>query len=189
MSRQRFRRAVALWLPVAGAATVLAFTVYGGVQQVQRSDADDPQIQMARDAAIAIGSGADPSSVASGATVDIERSLAPWIAVYGPDGVPIASTGSFRGKDPEVPAGVLADAHDGERSFSWEPLDGLRFATVAVPAGNGTVVVAARSLAEVERREGITLRIATLGWLAALAAAALGAFVGIWLRDRGEQRH
>ncbi|MEP6758697.1 MAG: hypothetical protein ABJB55_05840 [Actinomycetota bacterium] len=189
MGTKRFRRVLAVWLPVAGATTVLAFTAYGAVQQVQRTDADDPQVQLARDAAAAIGAGADPSSVATGPTVDVETSLAPWIAVYGADGTPIASTGAFQGKAPEVPTTVLSDARDGERSFSWEPRDGLRFATVAVPVGDGSVVVAARSLAEVERRESRTLQIAAVGLLAALAAAAIGAVLGVWLRDRGAQPH
>jgi hypothetical protein len=189
MGSQRFRRFLALWLPVAGATTVLAFALYGGVQQAQRADANDPQLQMARDAAAAIASGASPSSVTGGPTVDIEKSIAPWIAVYSSDGVPIAASGSFQGKPPEVPAAVITDAGGGERTFSWEPRDGLRFATVAVPAGDGTVVVAARSLAEVEQREDKTLQIAALAWLAALAAAAIGAFLGLWLRDRDPQPH
>ena len=189
MGSQRFRRFLALWLPVAGATTVLAIALYGGVQQAQRADANDPQLQMARDAAAAIGAGADPSSMTEGPTVDIERSLSPWLAVYGPDGAPIAASGSFQGKPPEVPSTVLADAAGGERTFSWEPRDGLRFATVAVPAGNGTVIVAARSLAEVEQRESATMQIAALGWLAALIAAAIGALLGVWLRDRRPQPH
>ena len=189
MRSQRLRRALAVWFPVAAATAVLAFTVYGGVQQVQRSDADDPQLQLARDAAAALSGGASPAQVTTGAPVDIETSLAPWIAVYGTDDAPTASTGSFQGRFPEVPTGVLTDARGGELTFSWEPRDGLRFATVAVPVAGGEVVVAARSLAEVERRETVTLRIVLLGWLAALLAAAIGAFVGVRLLDRSQQPH
>ncbi len=188
MGAHWFRRSLALWLPVAGAATVLSLTVYAGVQQVQRSDADDPQVQMASDAAAALAAGVDPSQVASGTPVDIATSLAPWLVVYGEDGAPRASTGTFEGHAPVVPDSVLTDAANGRLAITWEPRDGLRFATVAVAYPGGTVV-AARSMLEVEQREARSLEIAGLGWLCALGAAAIGAVAGVWLRDRGAQAH
>ena len=177
------RRAVALWLPVAGATSVLAFTIYAGVQQVQRSDADDPQLQMARDTAAALNAGATPDDVVPQTTVDVATSASPWLAVYDRGGAAIASSGTFEGHAPELPDDVIAQAVSEERTFSWEPRDGLRFATVATPYRDG-VVVAARSLAEVEHRESVTLAIAGLGLVAALVAAAAGALLGVWIRDR-----
>ncbi len=182
MASGRIRRSIALWLPVAGATTVLAFALYGGVQQVQRSDADDPQLQMARDAAAALAAGTAPADVASGPAVDVATSLAPWLTIYDADGSPVASTGSYHGDPPQIPDQARADAESGERSFSWEPVDGLRFATV-VEAYPGGTLVAARSLAEVESRESRTLAIAAGAWLAALAAAFVGALAGTWLRE------
>jgi len=183
-----FRRSVALWLPVAGASTVLAFTVYAGVQQSQRAAANDPQLQMARDAAAALDAGAMPDDLVLHPTIDVTTSDAPWLVIYSPDGTIRASSGSFDGQPPQVPDGVIADARNRELIFSWEPRDGLRFATVAVPYQGG-IVVAARSLAEIEERENRTLAIAAFGWLAALGAAAVGAVLGVWLRDRGQQPH
>jgi hypothetical protein len=183
-----FRRSIALWLPVAGAATLLAFAIYGGVQQAQRAEADDPQIQMARDAAAALAAGASPQEVASGPQVDVTRSLAPWLAIYGADGAPLAATGAYGGRPPVIPDRARSDAQGGELTFTWEPTDGLRLATVVEPYPGGTVV-AARSMQLVEQRETRTLAIAVAAWLAALAAAAVGAGLGIWLWDRGEQRH
>lgn len=179
MSSHLVRRALALWLPVAGASTVLAFALYGGIQQAQRSAADDPQLQMARDAAAALTAGATPQQVATGTPVDIRDSLAPWIAVYDADGNPLASTGSFDGKPPVVPDQARADAVGGERTFTWEPEGGLRMATVVEPYAGGTVV-AARSMREVEIRENRTLAIAAGAWIAALLAAAGGALLGAW---------
>jgi len=46
------------WIPLAFVATVLCGFVYGGIQQVYRNAADDPQIQMAEVAAAALAAGA-----------------------------------------------------------------------------------------------------------------------------------
>ena len=188
MATHWFRRSVALWLPVAGASTVLAFAIYGGVQQAQRTGADDPQIQIARDAAAALTTGTSPQEVASGPQVDVANSLAPWLAIYGADGAPLAATGSYGGQPPVIPDRARSDAQAGELTFTWEPTDGLRLATVVEPYPGGTVVVA-RSMQLVEQRETRTLAISAAAWLAALAAAAVGAVLGVWLRDRGQQPH
>jgi hypothetical protein len=176
-----FRRTLALWLPSAGVATVLAFALYVGVQQAQRADADDPQVQMARDAAAALSNGAAASDVVGSGNVDIEQSLAPWVVVYDAGGNAVASSGSFRGRPPVIPDQARADAADGERAFTWQPTDGLRLATVVEPYAGGTVV-AARSMQLVEERETRTLAIAVAAWLAAAAAAFAGAVAGVWLR-------
>ena len=188
MGSRRLRRVVALWLPVAGVAIVLAFAVYGGVQQSIRSGAEDPQLQIARDAAAALTAGRAPQDVAAGAPVDIAASLAPWIAIYDTGGNPVASTGSYHGQPPQIPDQARADAQNGELTFTWEPAAGLRMATVVEGYPGGTVVVA-RSMQEVENREQRTLEIAAAGLLFALAAAAIGAFLGVWLQDRGEPTH
>ena len=182
------RRALPLWLPVAGAATVLSFAIYAGVQQAQRSAANDPQIQLAEDAAAALANGASPRDVIAGPQVDMRTSVAPWVVVYAPDGTPLASTASFDGHPPVPPGGLLDDARSGRLDLSWEPVDGLRFAIVAVPYEGGTVV-AGRSLRDVEERETRSLEIAALGWLGALVVAAIGALSGVWIRDRGSQPH
>lgn len=173
------RRAFALWLPAAAAATVVAAFAFVAVQQGYRTSADDPQIQLAEDAARALGAGAAPAEVTAGPQVDMAASLAPWVVVYGPDGVPISGTGLFDGHLPEAPSGVLADARNGELSLTWEPRDGVRAAIVTVPFGDqGGVVLAGRSLKAVEEREGILTLMAALAWLAALLAAAVGALMG-----------
>jgi hypothetical protein len=168
MRASLFRRSLVMWLPVAGATTVLAMTIYVGVQQAQRSDADDPQLQLARDAASAI------SAVAAG------------LAVYSGDGSVLSSSGTIDGLAPVIPDAVRTDAQGGELSFTWEPRDGLRMATVAEPTAGGTVVAARSMMAVIESRENQTLLLAGFGWLVALAAAAVGAVAGVWFRDRQE---
>jgi hypothetical protein len=54
------RRALAFYVPVAVLATLCCGLVYALVQQDLRQSANDPQIQMAQDAARALDSGARP---------------------------------------------------------------------------------------------------------------------------------
>jgi hypothetical protein len=68
--------ALKYWLPAAVAATVLAVLVAGAVQQNIRQAANDPQIQMAEDAATSLAGGLQPAAAATG-KVDMARSLAP----------------------------------------------------------------------------------------------------------------
>ena len=179
------RRTVALWLPVAVAATGLAGLGYGAVQQDYRRSADDPQLQIAHDAAASLTAGASPTDVASGTQVDLATSLAPFVIVYDTEGTVLASTGTLDGTSPVPPPGVLqAVRENGQDAITWQPRDGVRLAIDAVAwkgsDGAGTVL-AGRSLREVERRvDELTLMVAA-GWLVTMLAAALAAFVGAYL--------
>ncbi len=179
------RRSIALWLPVAAISTVLAGAVYGAVQQSLRASANDPQLQMAEDAAAQLSAGAAASGVATGTTVDLARSLAPFVIVFDGSGGVLASTAELDGDTPVPPQGVLdAASANGVDAISWQPRSGVRAAIVVVPfddgAARGTVLVG-RSLRAVEERETNTLLIAGAAWAAALVvgafAAGLGAFV------------
>jgi hypothetical protein len=101
------RRASAVWVPVAVATTVMAGLVYGAVQQSYRTGGDDPQQQMAEDAAARLSTGARPEDVTAGPSVDIAASLAPFTIVYDAGGSVLASTGTLNGMPPTPPGGVL----------------------------------------------------------------------------------
>ena len=90
----RLRRAVALFLPSMVVATGLSGLVYAVVQQDLRSGANDPQEQLARDAAIRLDSGASPATVVGSTTVDIASSLAPFTASRGATITAVSSTPS-----------------------------------------------------------------------------------------------
>ncbi len=179
------RRSIVLWLPIATVSTVFAFMMYGTVQQALRSSANDPQLQMAEDAAASIAGGAAPDSVVTGSPVDIANSLAPFTIVFDRRGAVQASTAELDGHTPVPPQGVLdAATASGVDTITWQPRDGVRAAIVVVPYGSGTdggTVLVGRSLRAVEDREDRTLLLSGLAWIAALIvgafAAALGAFV------------
>jgi hypothetical protein len=167
------------WLPIAGAVVALCFLVYAAVQQALRESANDPQIQMAEDAANAFAAGTVPQSLAPAATIDIGRSLAPFLIFYDDSGKVLASSASLHGELPSPPHGVFeyVRQHSEER-VTWQPEPGVRIASVIVRV-NGPqygFVLAGRSLREVEKREARLMTQAGAGLLFTLGISL--AFVG-----------
>jgi hypothetical protein len=134
--------------------------VYVAVQHALRQSANDPQIQMAEDAAAALDAGQTHESLTSGPPVNMKTSLAPYLIILDSNKHMIATTGKLDGKVVLPPAGSFdaAAASTGkvgpakENRITWEPADDVRQAAVIVAHKNG-YVVAARSLREVEMRE------------------------------------
>jgi hypothetical protein len=176
-------RALTIWLPVAVLATIMAGLVYGVGQHILRSGANDPQVQMAHDAAASWDAGANPVSLIPSGRIDVGRSLAPFLIVFDSCGVEIASSAVLDGSSPRLPSGVFDSVRQaGEDRITWQPAQGVRIAAVIVPARQG-FVLAGRSLRLVEEREGDTELLALLGWLAALGATAVAAFAVAWLQE------
>ena len=171
------RRALAFFLPAAVLATLACGLIYLEVQQDQRSGANDPQFQLAQDAAARLDAGATPSSVVdAGVAVDPSTSLAPFVIVFDTQQAVVISNATLDGGVPEPPAGVLeAAGHGSPNAVTWQPRAGIRIATVTV-AWHGGFVLAGRSLARVEEQEQNAELLAGAAWifgLGALAAASL----------------
>ncbi len=163
------------WVPLALGIVVLSGTMYGIGQQILRQGANDPQLQMARDAAAALENGAVPASVVQrGVSVNLNESLAPFISVYDDAGVSLESTGVLDGKPPVPPKGVFDYTRThGEDRITWQPASGVRLAIVVVRY-EGTrpgFVIAGRSLAEVEHRSRHVYFVAAFGCLFALGGS------------------
>jgi len=166
----RLIRAFRLWLPFAVVVTAFCALVYVAVQQSLRQGANDPQIQMAEDAAAALDRGATVKSAVPLAQAEFSTSLAPFLIVYDLSGRPLASSGLLNGSLPDYPVGALQAARqNGENRVTWQPNPGVRIASVVVPYQDG-YVVAGRSLREVEKREAQTERFAGGTWLLALVS-------------------
>jgi len=162
-------RILARWLQLAALATATSMLVYLAVQQVGRQTANDPQLQIARDAATAITSGHRAENVASGPVVDIGRSLAPWITVTDDKGTILSSSARLHGDARTVPIGVLDHARaSGEERVTWQPERGVRMATVVVHNRTGGFVIAGRSLEESEARTAAYGKLILAGWFATL---------------------
>jgi len=172
------RTVLALWLPAALAAPVLAFAAYALIQADLRASGNDPQIGVAQQAAAQLAAGASPASVAAGASVDIARSAAVDMRIFDAQGNLVASTATLDGGVPALPPGILEAARArGEDRVTWQPRPGVRSALVVVPYPGGAVAVG-RSLAEVEARETSAGHIAAALCVLALAASAAGALAG-----------
>lgn len=162
-------RILARWLQLAALATATSLLVYLAVQQVGRQTANDPQLQVARDAATALAAGQQASSFAAGPAIDIERSLAPWTTVVDEKGAIVSSSARLHGNLRTVPAGVLDHARrTGEERVTWQPEPGVRMATVVVHNRSGGFVVAGRSLEESEARTAAYGKLILAGWFATL---------------------
>jgi hypothetical protein len=163
------------WLPLAVTIAVLAVVMYGAAQQLLRQSANDPQVQMAEDAAAGLDQGREP---VAGDPVDIATSLTPYLIVFDAQGRPVSGSARLHGQLPAVPQGVLDNAtRRGENRVTWQPEPGVRSATAIVPfsGAHSGWVLAGRSLREVEQRENNLKLLIALGALAALGASLVAA--------------
>ncbi len=169
-----------LFLTVTAASTLLCGLLYVTAQQLLRHSANDPQVQMAEDAAAALARGETPEPLrnrgAAAGQIDMARSLAPYLIDFDDALRPLASTVQLDGHIPVPPAGVFASAKArGENRLTWQPRRGVRSAVVVVPyAGlHPGYVLAGRSLRETERRVDQLGQLLRAGW-AGLMVALLG---------------
>ncbi len=158
------------WLPFAVVVTALCALVYVTAQQVLRMGANDPQMQMAEDAAAALDKGIGTDAVVSKQQVEISTSLAPFLITYDANGKPVSGNGLLNGQLPDYPLGALQSAkQSGENRVTWQPQPDVRIASVAVPYKDG-YVVAGRSLREVEKREAQAELLAVAAWFITVVA-------------------
>ena len=172
------------WLPIAAAVTALCLLVYVSVQQSLRSGANDPQIQLAEDAARALERGAMPESVVPANNVSIAESLTAFVIVYDSTLQPLAGSGRYHDRLLAPPPGVFEHARArGQARVTWQPAPALRIATVIVPATTATgakFVLAGRSLREVEERQMFARNMVAAALLGTLAMT----FSLVWLGER-----
>ncbi len=171
-----FLNTLRAWLPLAAAISLLSGLIYVTVQQTYRTGADDPQVQMAEDAARLLAAGQPADSLLPGGQVEISQSLAPYLILFDNNGNPTASNARLHGQIPDVPPGVLDYARQhGENRVTWQPEPGVRCATVIVSVSGQQAgfVLAGRSLREVEVREGRLTQTVALGWFVTLLATLI----------------
>ncbi len=168
------------WLLIAVIITGCSGLIYAVVQQDLRQSADDPQIQMAEDAAAKLAGGQQAQSIVPTEKVDIAKTLAPYIIVFDATGKPIASSAQLNGQTPTIPPGVFDYVRQhGEDRITWQPQPGVRSAVVVTQfqGQNSGFVLAGRSLREVEIREDDILHIVEVGWLGMLLVSLLATVI------------
>jgi hypothetical protein len=189
MLRDTFLRPALLFnaMVLAAISTVLALALYTIPQQVLRQGANDPQIQLAGDLAARLEQGVAPADAVPAGSVDIARSLSPFVIAYDDQGRPLASQAQLDGKTPVPPIGVFNYVRQhGEERISWQPVlgreHGVRIAAV-VQRVNGPqpgFVLAGRNMREVEAREQQVEQMAGLAWIAMLGLIFVGTAAFGW---------
>src|SRR5258705_8592366 len=143
-------------LAAAAIVTILTGLLYASVQQVHRSGANDPQLQVAMDISYKLKNGDVIGESLNDDTVEISQSLALFHTLYNDKVEPLASTGLLNGKPPSLPQAVFGFARkNNENVFTWQPQRGIRVAVVLkfVNSPSYSLVAVGRSLYEVEVRE------------------------------------
>jgi hypothetical protein len=149
-------------------------------QQILRQGADDPQIQIAQDSAGFLAAAQEPAFLHANTygTVDLAKSLAPFLLTFDAEKKPMAFTATLNGQIPTPPAGVFAyvKAH-GEDKITWQPAKGVRIALVAAyyksPKAEG-YVFSGRSLAGVEKHISSLQFMTFWAWVMTVIIAILG---------------
>jgi hypothetical protein len=159
------------WIPLGIAITLLSLFIYGAIQQVIRTGANDPQIQLAEDLANKLADGEAIPENLTADKVDIARSLSPFIIVFDSNKQVVASSAVLNNNNPVTPKGVLDYAREhGENRVTWQPQTGVRMAIVAIFYNDKAAgyVVVGRSLRENEIRTAKIGNLIQLGWAATL---------------------
>ncbi len=172
----KYRNLLVVYLCIFAFVSVVFLTIYAAVQQDYRQSANDPQIQIAEDAAASLDGGGAFQSVILPTRIDIATSLSVFTTVFNDAGQPIGSSGYLNGEMPTLPSGVFNYVRShGEDRFTWQPEKGVRDAVV-VTKYSGGFVLAGRSLREVEKRESALLAEVFVGWLISVAVVASCAY-------------
>ncbi len=162
------------WLPLAVIATILSALIYVAVQQDYRINANDPQIQLAEDISAQLAAGQKPEEAIPQYKTNLAKTLATFIVIYDDNNKPLVSTGLLNGESPVPPSGVFDFTRKtGQDRLTWEPVKGLRYATVVqyFKDKQSGFILTARSLSEVEQRINQLTKLVLAGWLAALVAS------------------
>jgi len=174
------QRSIALLGLALAVITVFAGLTYFLCQQLQRQNANDPQIQIAEDASSAFNAGQPvPTMDQAGSQIDIAKSLSTFIIIYNATGTAVFSTGLLDNAVPVPPSGVFdwVKAH-GQNRVTWEPTKGLRVAAVLMPyssSGESGTILVGRSLREIESRNRSLLTQVAIGWAIMMILTILGA--------------
>lgn len=160
--------------------TLLSGMMYGVTLFTMRSEANDPQVQMAEDRAVALTGGTHIENVIPKTIVDMENSLSPFVIVADENGKLVLSSATLDGEKPVPPAGVFMYSKEhGENRITWQPQPGVRAAIVVKPYHTGDksgFVLAGRSLREVEERKTDLGQKIILGWLVTMGVVGVMTF-------------
>lgn len=165
---------VLLFFVSLGCLTILCGIIYAAVQQVYRTAADDPQVQLAGDARDFLEKGHSVNELFSALklfpadSLDIARSNGVFVTIYDEEKRPVRSNGYLHQLLPTPPVGVFDVAKQKrENRFSWQPEAGVRIAMIVIHGDAPGIgfVAAGRSLKETEIREANLVKTIFAGYV------------------------
>lgn len=163
MKRNNFISHLSAAIIISG---ILLFN-YASVQQVYRSMANDPQLQIANDISNAIEQGKSYSYLIRPDTIEINKSSSVFTVIYNEEGAPMQTSALLDGKIPKMPKGVLEFTRQYCKDvITWQPREGVRLAVVVAKVtgiAKGFVLVG-RSLKETEIRTGELVTMMLITW-------------------------
>jgi hypothetical protein len=169
LGKEKVFNVLKIWVPLTVVITMLTGLMYLLVQQDIRLSTNNPQVQLAEDIAGQLKNNDISTDFMALSTVEISRSLAPFVVVFSESGQALMSSGLLDGRVPSIPKGILDYAkNNNEDRVTWQPEIGVRQALVAVhySGKNSGFVVAGRSLRESEKLTDSLTLITFVGWIA-----------------------
>lgn len=140
-----------IWLIVMFLITFTSLLVYSAAQQTLRQGANENPAILATETKLKLERGISPKDAVPAEKFDISKSLNTFVMVYDSNNNLVSSSAIIENKEPSYPKGVLNYvSNKGEDRVTWQPKEGLRFATIAIKYNNG-YIVAGQSLFETER--------------------------------------
>jgi hypothetical protein len=113
MQNHLINRLFSIALPILVAGSVIMLVAYAAIQQSYRQSANDPQIELAEDAAAALSGGSPADGLLLGMPqVDMSQSLMPFIMIFDDSGKLLSSSAYVNGSPsaaglPTPPHGVF----------------------------------------------------------------------------------
>jgi len=177
-----------IWIVIAFMATFTSSVVYLVSQQSVRLGANEIPAQLATETSIKLQSGQSAKKAIPTVKVEITKSLNAFIMVFNNNKNLVATSGMIGDFQPIYPTNVLDNVSEKNDSrVTWQPTNGLRYATVAIKYSGG-YIVAARSLLETEKLIDKIGKLVCITWIACIAflTFALGAIALYFKRRRKE---
>ncbi|MCM2532997.1 hypothetical protein NDK43_12115 [Neobacillus pocheonensis] len=166
-----------IWIIAMFFITFTCTVTYLVTQQALRLGANAIPAMLAKDTAIHLQGGLNPAASIPANKVDASQSDEGFVMIYDKNKNLIATSGTMKTKDPQYPKGVLEYvSKNGEDRVTWQTLNGLRFATVAIKTDN-YYIVGARSLFEIENIIEHITQLVMYIWLACLIGSAMAMLV------------
>jgi len=138
---------IKVWFLLMLAGVFTAGCVYVAFQQSQRDNANVPAAMAAEQAVYELKSGKTPGAALPDGT-DMASTITPFVMIYD-NGKNLVASSAADAKY-QYPASCLDEIDkSGENRVTWQPREGLRFATVGIKYDGG-YVIGAYSLRESE---------------------------------------